>query len=116
MRFLLDHFAGQDLGQLWNVAGSLTKDSKEAIVYWEAIDNKVFEIIGEGQDKLNRYKIQAIETTKELGQEGIAFWEAKIEAYHQLSQEEAVEQLIKAEKIQAKIQTIKRAISIDLPL
>jgi hypothetical protein len=112
-RFLLDHFSGQDLAPLWQVAGGLPL-SKKASPYWEAIDNTVCQLVGERLDTLQEYKLQAIDKTKELGEEGIGFWEAKIEAYRKLSQQEAVKRLIKAEKIESKIETIRKAIDISL--
>ena len=114
LKFLLDHFAGQDLKPLWNVAGSLP-GSKSAVAYWEAIDRMVCQLLGESEGTLRDYKMQVIAKTKELGQEGIGFWEDRIEACKRLSQEEAVAQLIKAKKIEQKIQTIRKAISIPLP-
>jgi hypothetical protein len=113
LKFLLDHFAEQDLNPLWNVARSLTK-SKIAKSYWEAIDRMVCQLLGESDSELKNYKLQVIEITKEIGQKGIDFWKAKIEDYKKLSQEEATSRLIKAEKIDAKIQTIKKAINIAI--
>jgi len=49
--------------------------------------------------------------TRELGNEGIQYWETKIEEYRHLSKEEAIRRLIKAEKIEAKIEQIKKAIA-----
>ncbi|MBM3235385.1 HindIII family type II restriction endonuclease [Candidatus Poribacteria bacterium] len=114
LKFLLDHFTGQDLTRLWNIASGLPK-SNNAKLYWEAIDRMVCQIFRETDSKLKDYKLQVIETTKELGQEGIDFWKAKIESYKKLSQEEAILRLIKAEKIKAKIQTIRKAINITIP-
>ncbi len=58
---------------------------------------------------LQFYKNLEIQKTQEIGQEGIGFWQAKIEKYKALSQKEAVEKLIKSEKIEAKIKTIQKA-------
>lgn len=49
---------------------------------------------------------------KQLGKEGIDYWETRIAAYKKLSQEEAVARLIQAEKVEAKIWTIQKAIEI----
>lgn len=43
--------------------------------------------------------------------EGIAYWKNKITEFGKLSKKEAVRLLIKAEKIEAKIRTIERAIN-----
>ena len=47
-----------------------------------------------------------------FGEEGIGYWETRIATYKKLSQEEAVARLIKAEKVEAKISTIKKAIEV----
>ena len=114
LRFLLGYFAGQDLRPLWNVAASLPRN-KSAVAYWEAINRAICQLFGEDEGTLRDYKVQAIVKTRELGQEGIDFWNARIEAYNKLSREAAVAQLIKAKKIEQKIQTIRRAINIPLP-
>ena len=49
--------------------------------------------------------------TKKLGQEGINYWQSKIEEFSKLSREEAIRVLIKSQKIEQKIYTIERAIS-----
>ena len=114
LKFLLDHFTGQNLNPLWNIARGLPK-SKSAKSYWEAIDKMVCQLLGEGKRELKDYKLQVIEKTKEIGQEGIDFWQARKKSYKKLSQEEAVSRLIKAEKIGAKIQTIRKSISLEIP-
>jgi hypothetical protein len=114
LRFLLDHYRGQDLSPLWRLGKALPK-SKNAQQYWEAVDETSCEIIGESKSKLEDYKQAAISKIKKLGKEGIDFWKAKIDAYRNLSQQEAVAMLIKAERIEAKIQTIRRAIDIASP-
>jgi hypothetical protein len=113
-KFLLDRFPGQDLQALWRVPSSLPL-SKSASAYWQAIDDTVCRLVDADADSLRAYKVRAIEKTQELGDEGIQFWKTKIEAYKKLSQEEAVRRLIKAEKIEAKIRTISRAINIPFP-
>ena len=64
---------------------------------------------------MREYKLQTLRKTEEIGREGISFWRARITAYGKLSRAEAVARLIKAEKIEAKIQTIEKAINIRLP-
>ena len=114
LKFLLDYPNGKNLDTLWRTGGELPK-SKNAQQYWEAIDKKTCEIVGKSEDALKNYKQQAIDKTKELGEEGIDYWEARVDTYKGLSQEEAIARLIRAEKIETKIQTIKRAIGITVP-
>ena len=111
LKFILDNFDNQDFTDLWNTAGNLAP-TKSAPAYWGAIDNAVCSLVGQPADMLLEYRQVLAYKTKNLGQEGIIFWEARIEEYKQLTQQEAVKRLIHAEKIEAKIQTIRKAIDI----
>jgi type II restriction enzyme len=110
LRFLLDHSVQASLRDLWEVPGSL-KPAKEAGRYWEAIDEVIVALTGTDFARLKEYKHLETRITKEIGEEGISYWETIIESYWSLPQEEAVKRLIKAEKIEEKIRTIKTAIS-----
>jgi type II restriction enzyme len=111
LKFLLDYANGQNFDSLWQIGSELPR-SKNAQQYWEAIDKTAREIAGESEETLNSYKQRTIDKIKQLGKEGIDYWETRIAAYKKLSQEEAVAKLIKAEKVEAKIWTIKKAIEI----
>ena len=111
LKFLLDCTDGQNLDPLWCIGNELPK-SKNAQQYWEAIDEITREITGESERTLSSYKQKTIDKIKQLGEEGIDYWETRIATYKKLSQEEAVARLIKAEKVEAKISTIKKAIEI----
>lgn len=65
---------------------------------------------GQSDGVLQAYKSQEVAKTKEVGQEGINYWTSKIEEFSKLSREQAVRMLIKAHKIEQKIETIKKAI------
>ena len=111
LKFLLDCTDGQNLDSLWCISSELSK-SKNAQQYWAAVDETTREIAGESEETLSSYKQETIDTIKQLGKEGIDYWETRIADYKKLSQEEAVARLIKAEKVEAKIGTIKKAIDI----
>ncbi len=111
LKFLLDCTDGQNLDPLWCIGNELPK-SKNAQQYWEAIDRTTCEIAGESEETLSIYKQTTIDKIKQLGEEGIGYWETRIATYKELSQQEAVARLIKAEKVEAKISTIKKAIEI----
>ena len=111
LKFLLDCTEGQNLDPLWRIGSELPK-SKNAQQYWEAIDETTRKIAGESEETLSSYKQETIDKIKQLGKEGIDYWETRITDYKKLSQEEAVARLIKAEKVEAKIGTIKKAIDI----
>lgn len=114
LKFLLDHYAHQDLAPLWNISGSLAK-TKSAATYWEAVDHLVCQLVRLDENDLNQYKAEEINRTRKIGEEGIGFWEQKRRFYQQLPQQEAVERLIRSEKIEAKIQTIRSAVN-SLPV
>ncbi len=109
LKFLIENHQGQDLSSLWCVAKNMQK-TKSAELYWEAIDATICKTLAVSPDALKKCKVEEVEKTKEIGKEAIGFWEAKIEVYKKLPQREAVKRLIKAEKIEAKVRTIRRAI------
>lgn len=110
LRFLIEHKTNSPLKKLWETGRSL-KQSDSAAEYWAAIDAIVASLCNKDLGDLEATKQIEIEKLKELGREGISFWEGRIDEYHKLSKEEAIRRLIKAEKIEAKIRTIKKAIS-----
>ncbi len=121
LSFLLDHYSKHDLSPLWNT-GKLIKDSMkpdeyyDSQLYWNAIDSTLCSVFKKPESILKEYKQTEIDRTKEIGYEGISFWENKIMEYKLLSKEQAVKRLIKAEKIEAKIDTIKKAVSQKFPI
>jgi len=116
LRFLLEKHQNTDLRSLWEVGKELnikfsTTEKQTGIAYWKAIDEIVCKICGVTLDELKRYKQLDIDKTVELGHEGINYWQNKINQFSKLSREEAIKILIKAQKIEQKIQTITKAIS-----
>ena len=114
LKFLLDYTDGQELDSIWRIGNDLPT-SKNAQQYWEAIDETACDIAGESEETLSGYKQKAIDKTKKLGKEGIDYWETRIAEYRKLSQRDAVARLIKVEKVENKIRTIKKAIDIVQP-
>ncbi len=115
--FLLDFHTNQDLQSLWETGNNLSEIIEKAnwqnsSIYWNAIDKKICEIVGQNLDILAKYKQIEIDKTKEIGNEGITFWKNKIADFQTLSKEEAIRLLIKSEKIEAKIKTIEKAIKL----
>lgn len=116
LKLLLDNSNKLDLKPLWQVGMRLSKiyttsDQHRGIAYWKELDSIVCKITGTTSTKLTEYKTYEINKTKEIGQEGIRYWEDKIKEFHLLSKEEAVTLLIKSQKIEQKIQTIERSIN-----
>ncbi len=109
VRFLTDHMPKESLSRLWNTAGDLPP-SKNARRYWEAIDDNVVSLTNTSFEELRQYKRLAIDTMSEIGKEGIVYWESVKRDYHRLSKEKAILRLIEAEKIDQKIQVIRKSI------
>jgi len=109
LKFLLDHSSGQPLDALWNTAQRLPP-SKNARRYWEAIDDAVVLITETNYQSLQNYKRLEIKAINQVGQEGILYWQSVMQGYYQLSKDEAIQRLIKAEKIEQKIEVIRKSI------
>lgn len=109
LKFLIDNCAGQDLSPLW-LSGRALNQSNNANFYWDAIDTVICQLLGKDSADLVAYKHQEVQATKTIGEEGIVFWSAKVAAYKKLTQAQAIQRLIKAEKIETKIFTIRRMI------
>jgi hypothetical protein len=116
MKLLLDSSSSHNLEELWNIGNrlktGLTKDQYEySRLYWQEMDRTICQIVGVKEETIHKYKQLEIENTRIFGQEGIEYWNSIIESYKNLSKEDAVKKLIKAEKIEEKIRTIEKAIS-----
>lgn len=109
LRFVLEHGSSASVEQLWQI-GIDKIPTGIASEYWLRVDETVIEVCGKTIADLEQTKRLELEKLEELGLEGIGYWQGKIESYQELSQKEAVEQLIRSEKIQSKIQTIRKSI------
>ena len=98
------------LEDLWKIAANLTSDA-DAKRYWAAIDNAVIKLCGKSKKDLVAVKALEIAKLKEIGKEGIEFWQGRIAEYSKLSKDQAIKRLIKSEKIESKITTIQKAIA-----
>jgi len=107
LKFLMDYPPQKSLAPLWKAAGSLTV-SKDARIYWEKIDDTIISLVGERGERLKLHKRLEIERTMEIGYESVTYWQAVIEGYYALSREDAIARLIKAEKVDQKIQVIQK--------
>ncbi len=119
LNFLLDFHDKQDLRLLWETGKRLKttlkpSEYRSSQLYWKEIDKMVCEIVNQKIEILKRYKVLEINKIKEIGFEGIRFWESKIREYQKLTKEEAIKKLISAEKIETKIKIIEKAISQEV--
>jgi HindIII restriction endonuclease len=116
LKLLLDSPTTRNLEDLWNIGKrlqtGLTKEQYEhSRQYWQEVDKTVCRVVEVNEETIHTYKQLEIENTRIFGQEGIEYWNSVIENYKNLSKEDAVKKLIKAEKIEEKIRTIQKAIS-----
>ena len=115
LQFLIENGVKNGLEDLWRLPVFIKKnykkeDQKRGSTYWHAIDIIIAKITGQSVEKVRQYKQKEIEVTKSVGQEGISYWESRIREFNKLTREQAVRLLIKAQKVEQKIETIKKAI------
>ncbi len=114
--FLLEHHNDQNLKPLFEIGNELNEslndnEKEKASNYWNNIDKTVCDILNRDEKDLDYFKQLEIEKTVEIGNEGIRYWENKINEIRNLSKEEAIELLIKSEKIETKINTIRKSLT-----
>ena len=113
--FMLKHFNSKiDLEPLWNAGKknlSLISDLKSAKSYWGLIETTLLDLFQKSEKDLTKIKQLDTVTTRQLREEGIRYWENKINEYKRLSKEEAIRRLLKAEKIEAKIEQIRKTVA-----
>ncbi len=118
LQLLLESPKISNLETLWktglNLQQKLSKnDWSKSKLYWQEINGNVCNVADVDISVLDKYKQKEIEITQILGLEGIDYWQETIENYKKLSKEEAIKKLIKAEKIENKIVTIKKTIKFQ---
>ena len=115
--FMLKYFSSRiNIEPLWKVGSTIQNhnepgDLKSVGNYWSWIDRTLLDCLGKTNHDFEQIRQLDVETTRQLGNEGIQYWEKKIEEYRHLSKEEAIRRLLKAEKIETKIEQIKKAIA-----
>lgn len=115
LQFLIEKGLKNGLESIWKLPEYIkknykTEDQLRGRTYWHAIDAVICEITGQDSEILKEYKSQELEKTREVGEEGIRYWTSRIEEFNKLTREQAVKLLIKAQKIEQKIETIKKAV------
>jgi len=115
LKLLLDFMPDGSLEALWQLPETLNANT-EASLYWVDIDAMCISLTGQSAQILSDYKDSELAQVKQIGNKSIAYWQGVILKYHQLSQQEAVQRLIKSEKIEQKIGTIRQTIErLTLP-
>lgn len=108
INYLIEYYNNQDLSTLWNISDSLVNnvDKKLSKKYWDNIDSLMCSILGKTIDDFGTYKIRELDKIKEMAVDGISYWNSVKNAYLEYTKDEAIEALIKAKKIDEKIETI----------
>lgn len=122
LKFILDDTSSKniiDLEKIFNIGNILKsktskKEYNKASIYWKKMDELIAGVMNKTIAELEIFKDDTITKTKELGEEGITYWENKIEEYKRLPKEKAIELLIKAHKIEQKIKQIRKAVNIKI--
>lgn len=115
LQFLIEKGVKGNLEDLWKITSYISKsykpqEQKRGLTYWHAVDELICKITNQPLEVLKKYKQQEVDKTREVGQEGINYWSSKIKEFNKLSREQAIRLLIKAQRIEQKIETIKKAI------
>jgi type II restriction enzyme len=110
LRFLLEFPPRKSLRSLWEIS-RLLQLSQSAISYWQVVDAEIARLTHQPMDSLHNYKRMEIEDTILIGQEAVEYWQTVASSYQSLSREEAILQLIRAEKIDQKIAVIEMTIN-----
>ena len=100
------------LKDLWSIPGTLTA-TKSADTYWNAIDKKILQLLNKTSAEWNAFVDGQKTILPEKANEQIAFWEEEKQRIAKLSHIKAVEELLKALKIDAKIEIIKRTAGLE---
>ena len=111
LKLFLDY--GVDVEQLLPLFESPKnmQKSNDAKKYWQTIHAISCDITGVSYSDWEKYKQLEIDINRELGNEGVKYWETKIQEVKNLSREEAVIRVLKSEKLESKIVTIKKVIN-----
>jgi hypothetical protein len=108
LKFLLDFPPEQSIQPLWQLG---TVDAvKDSYTYWIKVDTVVLSITQQTPNQLFHYKQLELQMVTQIAEESIVFWQTIIKSYFVLTKEEAIEKLIKSEKLAQKIDTIKQTI------
>lgn len=102
---------------LWKVGCSLRGSAgnvRSARHYWDKLDERILELCGKTRHDFAKARKLDWEWTQRCGMEGIEYWETKANEYRSLSRKEAIQRLLRAEKIESKIEQIKKAIGWEV--
>jgi type II restriction enzyme len=97
----------EELRALWEIAGSIPPTTK-ARIYWTAIETKLLEITRRNQSDMRKAIRDTYASLPEQAEEQVRYWEVEKQRLQELPHDKAVDELIKALKIDSKIEVIRR--------
>lgn len=102
----------QLLKKVLETGNRILQNKDNASQYWNAIDQAITESVNKPIESIKEYKNLEIKKMKEIGKEEITFLEKRKSKFQNLSKKDAIELLIKSEKIESKIVSIEETINI----
>jgi len=100
----------EQLEKLWSLSGSLTSD-KDAVSYWNAISKQAVAVAGVSIDEWDTYLDESKRLLLEQAQEQLGFWELEKQRIRDMSHDEAVDNLIRAFRIDSNIELISKTVA-----
>ncbi len=100
-----------NLRELWEVSGQL-QDTNKADLYWNAINSKTAELTSSSISDLKKAIDIDFARLKVIAKKQIQYLESEKKRISELSHEEAVKELIKMQKINSRINTIKKSANL----
>jgi len=96
-----------DLKKLWNVASSIPQ-GQSATVYWNAVLQVVLELTGKSEDDWKNVVKESQRYLDKQSRKEVAYWEKEIEKIEGYNHKQAVDELIKALKLNSEIKIIEK--------
>jgi hypothetical protein len=106
------NFTPNDLARLWQVGRTLT-ESPDAVGYWASIRTIILELTGRTNEEWEQACADTRTRLREQADEQILFWETEKVRIATLDQRTAVNELVKALKLDSKIAVIRRTGSLQ---
>lgn len=95
---------------LWQAPHALPR-SEDAKLYWQKINAIILHITGKAETDLQAAFWEDRRRAIFVGEESMDYWHSIVAHHQSLSREEAIQRLIKAEKIEQKIASIQKTIT-----
>ena len=86
---------------------------KDANEYWKGLNRVLIQILGIDQSVLDANIAAELSVVQGIAKQEIGHLETKIAAYQEMTKEEAIRQLIEAEKLEGKIVQIKKTVCLE---